>query len=574
MTESEYDPEIGASILINDTDLPDEVIEGVVRDQLGGGVISGRDLAVLTRWSSNAQGQARRNKSAFDRDRYVNPVSIFDQFRTAADAVKNDDVVSGVIETTEQLAFKRVAVESEDKDEEYVWNQVVDELDLATRMREIWRELFAISQCYVASVWGRKDFKVGGKTDQGNKKKKTYNKLLVPTGLTLLDPLKVVPVGNFMFGQEKLVYIADRAESLQIEETLAGPNTSDLIVNQLLLRKYEPSKAEAAQIMEVTGESITTMGFFELNPDRVWRITATRPAYQRFADVRMASVFELLDLKHLLREMDRAHIVGSTNFIILVKKGSDNLPAKPQEIAELNQQMKISSRVPVIVGDHRIEIQIITPKMDHTLQPERYNALDSRITSRLYQILNTGNYASGTSTDDSMKLLKVVAASMEARRDNIRDSIMDHLFDQMYERNDELKEKPKMLFYPRRVALDFDPNIATYMQDLRDRGDISRETILAELDISEAEEAAKRKRESEIYDEWFTATNVPFSTPVGPDGQPVDSMVAGNTAKPGVGTTGAGPNKAAGRAGGGKTGGGGANRQSGKSGPPRGPAKS
>ena len=96
----------------------------------------------------------------------------------------------------------------------------------------------------------------------------------------------------------------------------------------------------------------------------------------------------------------------------------------------------------------------------------------------------------------------------------------------------------------------------------------------AEEEAKKAEEAAKRKRESEIYDEWFTATNVPFSTPVGPDGQPVDSMVAGNTAKPGVGTTSAGPNKAAGRAGGGKTGGGGANRQSGKSGPPRGPAKS
>jgi hypothetical protein len=400
-------------------------------------------------------------------------------------------------------------------------------------------------------MWGRKTVRVDGKTDAGNKKKKVYKDLLVPTGISLLDPCKVLPIGNFMFNQEMLLYMADRGEANQIDRTLAGANTSDLIVNQLLTEKYIPSDSEMQYLREVTGDNLIENSFYKLNPDRVWRITSTRPQYQRFASCRMVSVFELLDMKHQLREMDRAHILGAANFIILVKKGSDQYPGKPQEIQQLASQLRTSSRVPLIVGDHRIEIEIITPKLDKTLSPERYNALDSRITARLYQILNTGSYSAGTGMDDSMKLLKVVAASMEARRDSIRESLMDHVFDQMYERNDQLKVEPKMQFYPRRVALDFDPNIATYLQDLRDRGDISRETILAELDILEADEAIKRKREADMYDDIFGPVNVPFSSTV-TDGQ----------------------KKAAGRAGGGSTGGGGTNSASISSNPGRKPSSS
>ena len=160
---------------------------------------------------------------------------------------------------------------------------------------------------------------------------------------------------------------------------------------------------------------------FELNPDNVWRITSTRPDYQRFADVRMESVFELLDLKHLLRAMDRTSLLGSTNAVILVKKGSDDRPAQPGELEALSTQIGGTARQPIIVSDHRIEIEIITPKTDKTLSPERYNGIDSRITSRLYQILSSGSYSSGMAADNSLKLFQVISTSMEARRDSIRD---------------------------------------------------------------------------------------------------------------------------------------------------------
>ena len=504
-TEHEINLETGKVIVVNDSDVATDAVMSQLRRDYP-------EVAAIERW----QRQSRRRQGLFQRDQYVIPDNIFDKMKTAYKAVSQDDVVSGVAETTEQLAFKRVGLECDSEEEESVWQQLGNQLDLPNFMRQVWREIFTVSQAYVAVVYGKKDFKVDGMTPNGNRRKKTYSGLEVPISLTLLDPLRVIPVGSFMFGNDRLAYIANEAEIEKFDDNIV--NGTDDVMNQLIVSKYEPSDEEAKELNDLVGQSVRSR-LYLLNPDRVFRITATRPDYQRFAHVRMESVFELLDLKHQLREMDRSALIGATNAIILVKKGSDSLPAKRGEVEALAAQVKTTSRMPIIVGDHRIDVEIITPKTDKTLAAERYNALDSRITSRLYQILSTGNYASGTATDDSLKLLRVVAASMEARRDVIRDNLVDKIFLPTWEKNDQLEDKPEMQFYPRRIALDFDPNIARFMQELRDRGDISRETILAELDIIERTEAVKREREAIYYDHIFTQTNVPFSaSPNGQDG--------------------------------------------------------
>jgi hypothetical protein len=521
-SEIEYDPDLGISF-VNDTDIP----TGEIRNQ----IMNLPEVAVLRRWAVSNQNGSRK-KTIFDRDKYISPDNIFEKFQIALLASETDDVVANVVETTEQLAFKRVAIECEDADEQNVWNQVIDEMNLSERLRECWREIFTISQAYPAVMYQRKNFKVKGKG-----RKREFKNLIVPVGMSLLDPMKVIPVGNFMFNNERLVYLADKQEAQEFD-TLAGYNTTDLVVDQLIERKYQPwndgpnydqGRDELRYLMELTGQSNIENRMYLLRPDNVWRITSTRPQYQRFASVRMESVFELLDMKHQLREMDRSSILGTTNAIILIKKGDKDHPAKPQELEQLSAQVQMTSRIPIIVGDHRLSIEIITPKSDRTLDTQRYDGIDSRIMSRLYQILST----STRSSDDSMKLLKVIASSMEARRDQIRDSFMQHIFKPVWMNNDQLLTEPKMAFYPRRIALDFDPNIALFFQQLRDRGDISRETILAELDILEEDESIKRQREQDYYDKIFSPVNVPFSSPnpvnpANPPGQPATPNSNGN----------------------------------------------
>lgn len=550
-----YDPEYGS--IINEANVSEEDAALAVRMAFDNEQFAAT-VAQLSRWGESTQSTGR-NGSIFQRDRYVTPKSLFDQFRTAIDAAESDDVVSGVVESTEALAFSEMNVECLDEDEKDVWNQIFEDIDFDQRIREMWRELFTVSQFYGAIMWGKKSYKVRGVSDTGTKRKKTFTNLTVPLGISILDPLKVIPVGNFLFGQEQLAYIATPGEAPIFDDVLAGHNTTDLVVRSLITGKYVPDKTEKQYIKDVTNIR-NAEHLYLMNPENVFRHTLTRPAYQRFATCRMKSVFELLDLKQQLRQMDRAYLIGGTNFIILVKKGSDAVPATNAELGGLAGQVRAAARVPVIVGDHRISVEIVTPKLDVTLKPERYNAIDARISARLYQIFMTGNFAAGAKGDDSIKLAKVVARGMESRRDLLRKSLHKKLLYPTFAKNTQLEEFPKLVFHPNSISLDFDPALLTYLQDLRDRGDISRETLLRQIDIDQVDEARKREREEEKFDKIFQPTNVPFSTPVG-----------GGPAKPAAAPT--GNTKGVGRRGGGNTGGGGTNKQSTRTGPPRGPSK-
>lgn len=570
MIEEEYDSELGSVLVVNESGLPDDVVLSEVRSQ-----VRSPEIASLSRWTIENTGYNRTNNSnIFNRDRYVIPRGLFDKFRMAADAARADDVVAGVCETTEQLAFKRIVVECDDDQQYDIWNQISEDLDTPQRMREIWREIFTINQCYPALLWTRKTYKVRGKASGGRKSKKEFKDVIVPRGITLLDPCKVVPLGDLMFGNEKLVYLASSSEAEAFDRVIAGANTSDLVVTQLIVGRYEPTRKEKSLIQELTGDSIASDTYL-LDPDKVWRITSTRPDYQRFADVRMESVFELLDMKHQLRAMDRMSLLASTNAIILVKKGSDDKPAKQQELDLLQTQIGGTSRQPIIISDHRIEIEIITPKLDKTLAPERYNGIDSRISARLYQLLTTGNYSAGTAADNSLKLFQVISASMEARRDSIRDSIFKHVFKKIQEKNDHLfTEDVKLQFYPRRIALAFDPNLATFMMDLRDANDLSRDTMLQELDISEEDEAIKVERENERFNKIFDqpaldrqAAQLELQQMSSPSDQPAQPTLEDPNSPKGA------TPRVGGRRGGGRKNGGGMNRDSQRSNPPRGEQK-
>jgi hypothetical protein len=522
-TVTMVDPELGVEVL-DDTGL-DLDAKSVWENVLG----QNPEVAAIVRWTSTvtgndlfSQGGSRsRAGTIFQRDRYVTPGSVHEQFVTARDAVESDDVVSGVADSTESLVFNRMSFLTEDEDEEDVWNQIAADLDLDSRLREMWRELFIYSQFYSVIWWGTKSYKVRGKTSAGNARRKEFNNLRVPLGLTMLDPLKVVPVGGLLFNQEKLAYLSDPSERDMLDAAAANDPEADPLARQLILSRYQPNLVEARQLM-LDGIPLTYL--YLLNPDNVFRHTATRSQYQRFAAVRMKSVFELLDLKAQLKQMDRAMLLGGTNFIVLVKKGTDQRPATPKEVNALQAQVRTVARVPVIVGDHRLSVEIVTPKTDNTLAPERYNGLDARITARLYQMFMTGNYRAGAQGDDSIKLAMVVARGMESRRRQLRRQLEAKVLRPTTARNDQFSEEPKLRFHPARIELTFDAAMVQFLIDCRDRGDISRETYLNEIDVDQADEAMLRKREKARYDSTFTPTNVPFTAP---NGAPATAKPAG-----------------------------------------------
>ncbi len=558
-TEVMVDRHYGTQVF-SEADLP-------VRQVMDAAMRQSPEIASIIRWTMSTQGigPEARYGGLWERDRFVTPPIIYDQMRVAHDAVENDDVVSGVLESTEAIAFSKVDFSSEDEDEEDVWGQIAEDIDLDSRMREMWREEFTVSQFYVAVWWGRRSYRVRGRSDKGVQRKRTFDNLKVPTGITLLDPLKVVPVGNLMFNQERLCYIADRTEVDMLDAAVLGDPQADEMSRQLIVEKYNPTDMERRNLANL-GVAYPDW-LYVLNPQNVWRYTATRPQYQRFAAVRMKSVFELLDLKHQLRQSDRATLIGATNFIVLIRKGTDKLPAHPSEITNLQGQVRMIARVPVIVGDHRLTVEIVTPKTDNTLSEDKHGTADARISARLYHMFMTSHVGAGAMRDDSVKVAKVVARGMESRRYLMRRAFERNIVEPTVDANDAFTTTPAIRFHPHRIQLDFDPALVNLLLELYQQGDVSRDTMLSEADLDQRDEAIRKQREKAHYDDIFQTT-IPFSGPQAHSGGGAGPSSAGPSADKTAGTQPS--SRQAGRSRGGTRGGGGAAPGTGQGQSPRG----
>lgn len=500
--------------------------------------------AQLGTWVKQQRAVTNRG-SLFDRSTYAAPDNPYDQMRIARVAVANDDVVAGAAEVTEGLAFQGVKWESAEADEADVFNQISTQLNLDLYLRAAYREMFTCSQVVTATWWGWKTFKVRGrsvaippldkqvdpatgvdlfleprdpvtnrplKPTRGVRRRKEY-RIWCPVAMSILDNLRVVPVGSRLFGEDRLAWQATE-EEISLWDGDGIMLAADPIMATLFLGRYTPGKAEAGYL---AGLGVDPKRLLELNPDYVWRHTLTRPAYQDFADVRLKSVFKLLDLKQQLMEADRVQLIGAANYILLVKKGTKEDPAYPEEITNLRDNFDIIAKLPVIISDHRLEIEIITPALDLTLQGEKYDTLDRRILSRLMGALTVAS--NGQRNESSLTVARGVARVLESRRHMMKRTLEHRLATAVVEHPYNLKagglgfqETPNLAFTPRNVQLDNDAQMIQAILSTRNSKDLSRESWLEFIGFDQEVEAQRREMEAEAFDPIFQ-TAVPFDSP-------------------------------------------------------------
>lgn len=459
----------------------------------------------LAQWIEDVAPPSRRQNSIWKRDKFVTPSAIYEQMGLAYDAL-DDDVISNVAEMSESLAFQKIEFESDDKDVQDVWDQIGRDLNLDAWLRAAWRELFTVSQFYGVKYWGQKTYRIRGKGEQRKRRKEVT--MWVPIALGFLDPTRVVPVRVDPFGNSRLAWIANESDISRWTNVQEGTQTDEL-VDSLFTGKYEPTQKEKSDLQKM---GVPTNNLMLLNPEMVFRHTLTKSPFERFAKVRMKSLFPLLDIKHQLREMDRAWLLGGVNFILLVRRGTDTKPATRTEVAQTTQEMRAQSSSPVIVSDHRIEIEIITPDIEHVLNADKWNMIDRKIMMNLWGMFESGD----GNRDTALTIGRVIARGLASRRHMLRRTLekelirstIDHPFNPSVEKN-----YPSMEFTPRRIELEFDAEIATLTMELRDRGDLSRETTLAEFGYDQDIEAHRREHEDEAYKDVFKPVNVPFDSP-------------------------------------------------------------
>ena len=469
-----------------------------------------------------------------------------------------------------------------DTDQQDMWNQWAARVNLDQFLRQCGREDFKVSQFYVGLWWGREVFSVQenviedqilqfekdqkrreyekrvadreayiaanrgtegfveppeipvveeDKPGRGNRKRKKKFPVEVPTEMTIFDPTKVIPVGTLMFGRERFAYVASPGEHQAFDQVMRGETADDTVL-QLIERRYEPTPQDREACADL---GIAHDRLWLFRKDAIFRHTMTKSEYERYAPVRLKTVLPIIEMKDHLRSSDRASLIGNTNFIVVIKKGSDKLPAKAAEIQNLQEQARVIARLPVLVGDHRLSVEIVSPSTDNTLIDSRWQVLDSRLVFAALKTFSPVTQGGNSSGSGVKEMSQIVSKGLESRRHMIVRSLEKHIFKAILERNaGVLDEFPHLEFAPKRITLDFNQDVVSAVLKLRDRGDISRETALEELDYDQDTEVLRRGREKGLYDQVFQS-QTPHSSPVtnpygvptnlppnnlGPSGQP------------------------------------------------------
>jgi hypothetical protein len=530
---------------INASGREDSEVFGTV-DQIG------KELA---RWVSRQRDTGRTGPNLLDRSAYQAPDNPYGQMSVAARAVEEDDIVGGVADVTQGLIFQGMKWEGENADDADIFNQISRDLNLDEFIRQWWREEYTYSQCVIGVWWGWKDYKVRGRTSpeetalvrvpgqphpddpsksvpdtfeeprdpetnrpirkkRGNKRRKEYH-VWCPTQVTTLDPQRVVPIGSGMFGQDRLAWHATKEEVTAWERMVSGEGDFDEVMGRFFLGPYKPGIAEA--------ESLSKMGIdpkrlIELNPDFVFRHCVTKPDYKRFPDIRLRRTFKHLDMKQQLMEADRVMLVGAANYILLIKKGDKDDPADQRELDNLKEGFKVLAKLPVIVSDHRLEVEIVTPDQESVLDAQRYDTIDKRLMDTcLGSLTVTSN---GQRNESTLTVARAISRLLESRRlmmkrvleEKIARAVVDHPLNKSGGK-DKFEDEPNLAFTPRNVQLDADSQIVQAVLNLRTQKELSRESTLDFFGFDQEAEAQRREHEEESgLDEVFQ-TSVPFDSP-------------------------------------------------------------
>lgn len=474
----------------------------------------------MTEWVTD---QRQKASSMIDRESYKGADDVFEQMRYARAVAAEDDIVSNAIEMTEGLTFQGVKWEGGDPDIQDLFNQMAAEQNLDELVRKIWREEFTCSQVVIGSWWQEGTFKVRGMTESGNKRKST-KKVWYPRKLTILDSARVLPVGSLNFGQERLAWVATDKEMELLKKVTTGAGRDD-IVDRFWAGVYQADPEETTGLKGAKSGRSNLKNLILLKEDAVSRHTLTRPDYERWAPVRLASIFPLVDLKAQLMAADRVALIGAANYILLVKKGDKENPAHQEEVDNLKAGFKVIAKVPVIFSDHRLSIEIITPAQDYTLDHGKYDMIDVRILQRLMNGIPGASMKDGQ--DGAISLGRTVSRSLEGRRHMIKRYLERILAKQVMEhpRNAGVfgsEDPPNLTYFPAAVMLQSDAQLAQQIISLRTQKELSRETTLEYFGYDQAVEAIRRKFEEDNYDDVFQ-TVVPFSSPgQGGGGTPAD----------------------------------------------------
>ena len=244
-----------------------------------------------------------------------------------------------------------------------------------------------------------------------------------------------------------------------------------------------------------------------LNPRMVARSTFPKGA-AKYPRPLMTRDFSLLEAKRLLNIMDHALLQGGSNFLVVAKKGSDDRPALPEEITNLHQVVRRASASGVIIGDHRLSIEIITPDLTELLNAQKRGMLGRKIATALLRLPAFSEEKGGGQA--VLKDAEIVSRVIHSDRRLVRRHVENNVYDDVVDRNPtQFQAGAASIWFPK-IVLQGLQYFTDLVLKLRDRGDISRRSAVQAGGFDYDAEVQARRREKPD-DRIMTAPVVPFS---------------------------------------------------------------
>jgi hypothetical protein len=504
--------ELVNAVIDNRTDLPDHMVREIIRDRWV--EMAGLQLAQ----PNNFQLYANNQGSMLARTPFRTPNSVIDEIKLARSVADTDDDIGAIIGEMNAIAFGEGVV-NQHKDEKTLefFNQMCKPtaLDIETIFEEMYREFLIAASVTTVTIFSRQRLQYFPlKSDEP-----VQAQLQVPNvGILPAENIRVLT--NDIMRQGQLAYHVEDPNLRNWLNEYLDPKTPGQ--RKAIMAMQEPVMAALftgrVQIPFTDGDRESRgLVLYTMNPRMVHRSTAPKGSFP-YPRPFLTRNFALLEAKRLLNIMDYALLQGGTNYIVVAKKGTDDLPAQQGEVDNLMEQVRHASRSGVMVGDHRLAIEIITPKLDELLNPKKRMLIGRKLKMGLMR--QTEEVTQDAGTQGATNEMELTARVISSDRRKLIRHAQATFYDETATRNRSTFPQGAPSIWAPKIIL---TNVAQFWQNLlqaRDRGDIPRRYVVEALGYDFEAAVAERQRElANGIDDILMPGAVPFSNP----GEPQDN---------------------------------------------------
>jgi len=306
-------------------------------------------------------------------------------YKRAIDYYRSKDVYGSHVNVLTNFASKGFENDINDENIKNFYDSWVVDVGFDDIVEKIFFDFFRVGMVRTYKVLGKYEPKINffssipGKKQTAKASKEIalkgnrYTSSFIPIGYTVLNPVMVEIKGSLMFGQTATFLNKDAGKEIK---PLLEMKRSQLSTFQ---RKTIDSLPAAFKAAVLKGEDIP------LEPDLIGEVDYRRMPYERYPLPRASRAFEAVEFKDELRKADYSTLDGITNYILLIRVGSDNNPVKKQDTLDRASELfDTVSKSYKVVWNHTLDVQKITsPEIGDILGQDKYRQVNDDLTGGL-----------------------------------------------------------------------------------------------------------------------------------------------------------------------------------------------